>query len=209
MGRSFWSLFGGKDTMLFLKILRILNGIFVISVALSATARIFPIFRNKRTVMVNLFVLGMAGILTSLLFKQFSMVCISLAVSLHQLYTLEMYQRDARLRKIKKSMLRMKRRIDRLERRIGGDGDVCIGECSPRDLSYRFCCFTAVFLFYFLLSSGKAGCHDGRTGDDRVLFLPSGYRRLSSIGKQRRSDGEGSDGSWLNCWFNVCKFDGC
>ena len=28
MGRSFWSLFGGKDTMLFLKILRILNGIF-------------------------------------------------------------------------------------------------------------------------------------------------------------------------------------
>ena len=40
MGRSFWSLFGGKDTMLFLKILRILNGIFVISVALSATARI-------------------------------------------------------------------------------------------------------------------------------------------------------------------------
>lgn len=71
--------------MLFLKILRILNGIFVISVALSAAARIFPIFRNKRTVMVNLFVLGMAGILTSLLFKQFSMVCISLAVSLHQL----------------------------------------------------------------------------------------------------------------------------
>ena len=60
--------------MLFLKILRILNGIFVISVALSAAARIFPIFRNKRTVMVNLFVLGMAGILTSLLFKQFSMV---------------------------------------------------------------------------------------------------------------------------------------
>lgn len=55
--------------MLFLKILRILNGIFVISVALSAAARIFPIFRNKRTVMVNLFVLGMAGILTSLLFK--------------------------------------------------------------------------------------------------------------------------------------------
>ena len=54
----------------------------------------------------------------------FSMVCISLAVSLHQLYTLEMYQRDARLRKMKKSMLRMKRRIDRLERRIGGDGDV-------------------------------------------------------------------------------------
>ena len=105
--------------MLFLKILRILNGIFVISVALSAAARIFPIFRNKRTVMVNLFVLGMAGI-----FKQFSMVCISLAVSLHQLYTLEMYQRDARLRKMKKSMLRMKRRIDRLERRIGGDGDV-------------------------------------------------------------------------------------
>lgn len=52
------------------------------------------------------------------------MVCISLAVSLHQLYTLEMYQRDARLRKMKKSMLRMKRRIDRLERRIGGDGDV-------------------------------------------------------------------------------------
>ena len=105
--------------MLFLKILRILNGIFVISVALSAAARIFPIFRNKRTVMVNLFVLGMAGILTSLLFKQFSMVCISLAVSLHQLYTL-----DARLRKMKKSMLRMKRRIDRLERRIGGDRDV-------------------------------------------------------------------------------------
>ena len=122
MGRSFWSLFGGKDTMLFLKILRILNGIFVISVALSAAARIFPIFRNKRTVMVNLFVLGMAGILTSLLFKQFSMVCISLAVSLHQLYTLEMYQRDARLRKMKKSMLRMKRRIDRLERRIGVTG---------------------------------------------------------------------------------------
>ena len=119
MGRSFWFLFGGKDTMLFLKILRILNGIFVISVALSATAR-----DRKRTVMVNLFVLGMAGILTSLLFKQFSMVCISLAVSLHQLYTLEMYQRDARLRKMKKSMLRMKRRIDRLERRIGGDGDV-------------------------------------------------------------------------------------
>ena len=57
--------------MLFLKILRILNGIFVISVALSVAARIFPIFRNKRTVMVNLFVLGMAGILTSLLFKQF------------------------------------------------------------------------------------------------------------------------------------------
>ena len=110
--------------MLFLKILRILNGIFVISVALSAAARIFPIFRNKRTVMVNLFVLGMTGILTSLLFKQFSMVCISLAVSLHQLYTLEMYQRDARLRKMKKSMLRMKRRIDRLERRIGGDRDV-------------------------------------------------------------------------------------
>ena len=78
--------------MLFLKILRILNGIFVISVALSAAARIFPIFR--------------------------------LAASLHQLYTLEMYQRDARLRKMKKSMLRMKRRIDRLERRIGGDGDV-------------------------------------------------------------------------------------
>lgn len=64
------------------------------------------------------------GTVTSLLFKQFSMVCISLAVSLHQLYTLEMYQRDARLRKMKKSMLRMKRRIDRLERRIGGDGDV-------------------------------------------------------------------------------------
>ena len=137
MGRSFWSLFGGKDTMLFLKILRILNGIFVISVALSAAARIFPIFRNKRTVMVNLFVLGMAGILTSLLFKQFSMVCISLAVSLHQLYTLEMYQRDARLRKIKKSMLRMKRRIDRLG--CMNRGMPSAGSFLPLLLLY--CCF--------------------------------------------------------------------
>lgn len=57
--------------MLFLKILRILNGIFVISVALSAAARIFPIFRNKRTVMVNLFVLGMAGILACICFAEY------------------------------------------------------------------------------------------------------------------------------------------
>ena len=110
--------------MIFLKIFRILNGMFVISVALSAAARIFPGIRYKRTVVVNLFVLGMTGVLTSLLFKQYSMVCISLVVSLQQLYTLELYRRDTQMRKMKKSMLQMKRKIDRLEKRIGGGGDV-------------------------------------------------------------------------------------
>lgn len=71
--------------------------------------------------------------------------------------------------------------------------------------------FVALLLFSSFIFCFHLERPDAMTvepGDDRVLFLPSGYRRLSSIGKQRRSDGEGSDGIWLNCWFNVCKFDG-
>lgn len=109
--------------MFVLKLFQGLNCLFVLSVALSAAARILPIFRKSRSAMLNLFVLGLSGVLTSILFRQFVMVCVSLTVSLHELYVLEMYQRDVSLRKMKRHMAHIKKRVDRLERRLSEGGD--------------------------------------------------------------------------------------
>ena len=74
-------------------ILKILNCIFVVSITLGAAGRVLPVFKKNRTVMINLFVLGLAGILTSVLFKQTRLASLSLVIAMHQLYTLELHHR--------------------------------------------------------------------------------------------------------------------
>lgn len=80
----------------------------MVSVALGAAGRVLPVFKKNRTVMINLFVLGLAGILTSALFKQPLLASLSLVIAMHQLYTLELYQRYARMRKLERYVVRKK-----------------------------------------------------------------------------------------------------
>lgn len=112
---GFPAFFFEKGERLLLKILKILNCVFVVSVALGAAGRVLPVFKKNRTIMINLFVLGLAGILTSALFKQTLLSSLSLVIAMHQLYTLELYQRYARMRKLERYVARKKKRIDALE----------------------------------------------------------------------------------------------